>query len=99
MQSREFHVHPEAKEEAALAGEWYFSHDPVAGVRFLGALRRAVERVVETPLSWPRYIGRTRFVRLRRFPYIVVYRVTRKTLKVIAIAHTSRKPGYWKSRL
>ena len=33
------------------------------------------------------------------FPYRVVYRIREDDLYVVAIAHTSRRPGYWTNRL
>jgi hypothetical protein len=36
---------------------------------------------------------------LRRFPFSVIYAVTGPLLYVLAVAHGSRGPGYWKSRL
>ena len=35
---------------------------------------------------------------LKRFHYSVVYRVAGQILWIVAIAHTSRKPGYWVGR-
>jgi toxin ParE1/3/4 len=33
-----------------------------------------------------------------RFPYAVVYSEADEEIRVIAFAHTSRRPGYWKGR-
>jgi hypothetical protein len=35
---------------------------------------------------------------LPRFPYVVMFVVERRTrtVMVVAVAHTSREPGYWK---
>jgi toxin ParE1/3/4 len=35
---------------------------------------------------------------IRRFPYFVVYRDRGEFIEIVAIAHQSRKPGYWRSR-
>ena len=32
------------------------------------------------------------------FPYKVVYRICPQDTYVVAVAHTSRRPGYWKNR-
>lgn len=40
-----------------------------------------------------------RRVRVRRFPYQVVYLVIDNDVVVIAIAHDRRRPGYWAERL
>jgi len=57
----------------------------------------AVARIVEAPLRWPVRSGTRRYV-MRRFPFVVVYRVVGSTVEVVAVAHGRRKPGYWKSR-
>jgi toxin ParE1/3/4 len=41
--------------------------------------------------------GRRRFP-LRKFPYSIIYYVRGDELRVIALAHHRRKPGYWSSR-
>jgi hypothetical protein len=33
------------------------------------------------------------------FPYSIVYRVESSRVLVVAGAHTSRRPGYWRDRL
>jgi toxin ParE1/3/4 len=40
-----------------------------------------------------------RRVPLRHFPFLLVYRVYSDHLEVVALAHTSRKPKYWRGRL
>lgn len=34
-----------------------------------------------------------------RFPFTIIYVEREQEFLVIAVAHTSRKPGYWKNRL
>jgi hypothetical protein len=36
---------------------------------------------------------------VRRFPYHVVYAEAAQELRVLAIAHDRRKPGYWRKRV
>ncbi len=50
---------------------------------------------VGTPLSADR---KTRRLLLPRFPYQIVYRIRPGEIVVVAIAHSRRRPGYWKSR-
>jgi len=37
-------------------------------------------------------------VPVRRFPYGVVYRKTPSVIRILAVMHLMRKPGYWKER-
>lgn len=39
-----------------------------------------------------------RYMVLDRFPFSIVYRHAADTLTIIAIAHHSRRPGYWTGR-
>lgn len=34
---------------------------------------------------------------LKRFPFNIIYRILSDEIRVIAVAHQNRKPGYWKS--
>jgi len=36
---------------------------------------------------------------VRRFPDAVIYRLEADVLYILAVAHLSRKPGYWRNRL
>ncbi len=42
----------------------------------------------------------TRRFLLRKFPFILIYRERDSgDIQILAAAHTSRKPGYWKRRI
>jgi len=36
---------------------------------------------------------------VKRHPYLVVYAILSDQLVIIAVAHTSKRPGYWRRRL
>jgi toxin ParE1/3/4 len=90
--------HPDAVIEGAEARAWYAERSAVAAVAFVRELDSAVEAMIEQPSRWPRYLYGTRRCLLRRFPYGVVYREKPGTILVVAFAHCSRRPGYWKDR-
>ena len=55
------------------------------------------------PLRYPVYEGKPssrifRRARVERFPYIVVYQVRHDETLVVAVAHSTREPGYWTDR-
>jgi toxin ParE1/3/4 len=41
----------------------------------------------------------TRRLVMRRFPFSVVYLDDPDLITIIAVAHSKRKPGYWKDRV
>ena len=56
-------------------------------------------RGCENPQAGPRF-GTTRFhyVLVRRFPYVVFYSEGADAVRIMAVAHGKRRPGYWKHR-
>lgn len=36
---------------------------------------------------------------LRHFPFLLIYREHAEHLEIVALAHTSRRPGYWRDRV
>lgn len=68
------------------------------GLAFIAEFERTLDLLCMHPdigVEWRNF--RRRFP-LRRFPYSVVYYIQGDELRVIAIAHHKRRPGYWGSR-
>jgi len=91
--------HRLARNELREAAHWYRLRSPQVAERFVAQVERAVERIANDPDSHP-LIGRShRMVRVSRFPYLMVYQpVTADRIVITAVAHTSRRPGYWRNR-
>ena len=90
--------HPLAADEAKAAERWYRERNEIASARFQGELDRAVDLISERPNTGSPYLGHTRRVLLRRFPFFVVYRVRGDNVQIVAVAHARRRPGYWRAR-
>lgn len=43
--------------------------------------------------------GLVRRFPLRHFPFFLIYRKRDEHLQIVALAHTSRRPKYWRARL
>ncbi|UNX54973.1 type II toxin-antitoxin system RelE/ParE family toxin [Georgenia sp. TF02-10] len=96
--------HPEARREAYEAAVWYADQEPRLAERFAHEAQDALDFVCEWPGGAPPYrdLERTPSIRSKRvngFPYRIVYLVQNDEVVVIAYAHESRRPGYWRSRL
>jgi plasmid stabilization system protein ParE len=89
---------PAALAEAEAAAAWYAERDPRVAVRFAEELEAALNRIADAPHRWPLHVHGTHRVRLTRFPYLVVYREDPTRILIVAVAHTRRKPGYWRKR-
>lgn len=70
------------------------------GQGFLDEVEAAIGRVMENPAAWSPIETGIRRCLTRRFPYAVVYhyRENESEILIVAVAHTARKPGYWKGR-
>ena len=89
----------EAIAEARAAREWYEARSRAAGGAFMAELDQTLEQIAEFPEAGTPYFNSTRRRLLRRFPFSVVYRKERRKLEVVAVAHSSRRPGYWQERM
>jgi plasmid stabilization system protein ParE len=74
------------------------------GDRLLSEIQAAITLISAHPTigeAVPRVRVRekVRRVPLRHFPFLLVYREYPDYLEVVALAHTSRRPKYWRSRL
>ena len=90
------HSAAEAEYEAAL--EWYFKRSEMAADNFEAAFERALEAIQSNPQFYPLCDDRHRFCLLRRYPYLVIYRVDKDEIRMVAVAHSRRLPGYWSDR-
>ncbi len=93
----------EASQEAIEAAAWYEFEQAGLGAEFFAAVDAAIDVIEENfiPLSplpdEARDTGAKRLI-LERFPYDIVAIELPEEAVVIAIAHHSRKPGYWLGR-
>lgn len=90
-----------ASDEFTEGVRWYERKRPGLGGDFYDAVVRTIDLIREHPAigrSRERPIAHRRLL-VDRFPYTIVYRERTDDLNIIAIAHTSRRPGYWRNRL
>jgi plasmid stabilization system protein ParE len=98
MANKSLRLHPEAEQEYLAALDWYRDRSPTAALQFQNAVRHAGQTIQEAPHRWPIYFGNFRKYTLRQFPFSLIYQEMVSEIVVFAIAHGSRRPGYWKDR-
>lgn len=92
-------VHPGAAAEFDEADDWYADVNPNVAANFRNAVYDALRRIGNQPLSFPVVEATLRRCVLRNFPYVILFDDSGQRPRVLAIAHTRRKPGYWKDRV
>jgi plasmid stabilization system protein ParE len=91
-----FHAEAEAELVAAAAG--YELHTSGLGEEFLAEVERATRALALYPKIGHRFSRRLRRVLVRRFPYGLLYRIEANAVRIVAVAHLRRRPGYWRHR-
>jgi plasmid stabilization system protein ParE len=97
MANRSVRFHEQASRDLEEAFDWYFVRSEWAAARFLQAVDNGIESVVESPKRWPMDDSGLRRYLLETFA--LFYRESSACIEIIAVAHTSRRPGFWKGRL
>ena len=93
-----------AEQEFREYVEWYERESVGLGHRLWSDIEAAITLIAAYP-SIGEIVQRTRVrepvrrLPLRHFPFLLVYREHPDHLEVVALAHTSRKPKYWRRRL
>lgn len=95
---------PEFVEELAEAAAWYASRQPGLAGRFLEEFEHALGSVLARPASFPCLRDllpelQIRRALLPRFPYAILFIDLDTEVRVLAVAHLKREPGYWLNRL
>jgi toxin ParE1/3/4 len=94
----------EATQEATEAAAWYEHERTGLGRDFAQAIEAALDLLQDdiVPLAaMPGAAGTrgTKRLILKRFPYDIVVQERPGEIIVVAVAHHSRRPGYWRNRL
>jgi plasmid stabilization system protein ParE len=93
-------IAPQASEEFTEAVRWYEGRRTGLGDEFYDSVVHAVSTLRRHPAIGVKVESPQphRQVLVDGFPYRVIYRERSDDLYVVAVAHTSRRPGYWKHR-
>lgn len=91
----------EESAERELAGSFLFYEQRRAGLgyEFKVAAWKAVRTIQQAPQRNRLRDDGTRRYAMRRFPFVIHYLEMPDYLWIVAFAHTSRKPDYWRIRL
>ncbi len=90
---------PEAREEFFEAVEFYANESTIAAERFIHEFEEAINEIGLHPNRYRQVKGIYRVIPFDRFPYSLYYRVLGDVVRVNAVAHNKRKPGYWRKRI
>jgi plasmid stabilization system protein ParE len=90
--------HAAADREAEEVADYYDRQLPGLGAEFYHELGTILDLLSRNPWMGVAYFGPYRRVLMQRFPFSVYYEVAGDLIRIIAVAHQHRKPGFWKKR-
>jgi plasmid stabilization system protein ParE len=91
-------IRPAAERDLAEARDWYESQRPGLGTEFLDAVELRFDHICEFPESCAAGYRKVRPAVIRRFPYVIFYRILESGVEVLAVLHGSRDPRVWRRR-
>ena len=96
-----FQLSDPADAELTDAIRWYEQQRPGLGAELFDAISETIDLIRTHPdIGTPRATRLpSRQLRVNRFPFHIVYRIRENDIYIVAVAHTSRRPDYWKGRL
>ncbi|MBA4063253.1 MAG: hypothetical protein C0501_05990 [Isosphaera sp.] len=87
-----------AQAEAETVAEQYELRAAGLGTRFTDALRDLLGGVTAHPESYAVLFGDVRCAPVRKFPFVVLYRVTAAEVVVLAVLPAKSDPAGWPDR-
>lgn len=98
MSAKRVEFHGGAIDDIKHAVVWYRERNGDIAADFIEELKRGVDAIREAPHRWPAGANNTRRFLLWRFPFALIYSEQESVIVVWAVAHGSRRPGYWSRR-
>lgn len=87
-----------AREEFLAEVVYYHRIQAELSLRFVAAIEDAAARALAFPSAGTPVIRGTRRVTVKTFPFSLIYLPTMDGIVIIAVAHQSKRPGYWRGR-
>lgn len=79
--------------------QYYGATRPGTGIKFQAAMQVALDRIERLPVSGRPDEADCRRMRIKGFPFSVVYREESSEIIIYAVRPDAREPGYWIDRI
>ena len=89
----------EAEADLYAAEQWYGGPSAPAARAFLRALHARLADIQRFPQSYQLIYRTLRRAPLRRYPYVIIYRIERERIVVVSIFHVRRDQRIWQAKL
>jgi len=69
------------------------------GLSFIEAVERSVDQIIANSETYQLIGEDIRRKIMKGFPYSLLYAIECDRIRIVAVAHMKRRPGYWQYRL
>lgn len=90
---------PEAEADVLETYDWYERQQAGVGESCVDSEDATLDRIQRMPKMYPVIIQQIRRAKIKKFPYLVFYRILSERIEVIAVLHGSRDPKLWQRRI
>lgn len=94
-----YFFHPAAEAEYLESIAFYESKQAGLGASFFTEFESKMNVVVSSPELYPVKIDDIHKAPLDRFPFSILYRISKGNVQVLVAAHDRRRPSYWLGRI
>ena len=94
--AKRLRYHPLFDGDVREAANWYDLRSPGLGEAFIAMVRKRVNDVIADPNRYGRTPSGCRYVRLTRFPYLLLFEITEDELLLLGVLHTARSLEKWR---
>jgi plasmid stabilization system protein ParE len=81
------------------AARYYEERAPGLGLSFIEAVERSVDQIIANSEAYQLVGEDIRRKIMKGFPYSLLYAIESDRIRIMAVAHMKRRPGYWQYRL
>lgn len=93
-----FDFHPAVRGEVNGSYRFYEKKRVGLGQSFLNQVERALSRIGDDPEQFSFAEDDIRQCLVKRFPFVIYYRLLTDRIRILSVFHASRDPDEWKSR-
>jgi len=101
MKTKSFSIElsDEAEVDFDKSYEFYYEESPKVADTFFKRISLGFENIKQSPNTFPIAHKDVRKYVVKKFPFVIYYRIIDTVIQVIAIFHTSRNPEIWNERI
>jgi plasmid stabilization system protein ParE len=93
-----FQFRKRARVDLIEAADWYGQQNAEVGQNFVNDFNKTLAKIHANPETYRKVFLDYRKIQLDKFPYYIIYRLSKKVIYILAVYHNKRNDT-WKNRI